>query len=208
MTQSYLSNPPVLAAGDVALVGRLNRDYLDLLSGTGPHELLGVELLGALRQADAGMRDAIAGCSYSLFTLRFPEGAAGEWSALPQVQDPAAHRYSALTGDAGTWPAFITTAWFFAWHLSRNSPLSARFMLWLHPGHAALLADFAPWQLRHLAALQPSPLPPRWQSNPCFWPDLIRFARNHQSLRLTAAQLLGVQLLAADIELSPPRTRR
>lgn len=208
MTRSHLFNPPVLAAGDVILLGRLNRDYLDLLDASGQHELLGPGLMAELRCADAEARDAIAGCSYSLFTLGFPEGSAQEIGVVPRVQDPAADRYSALAGSTGTWPAFITAAWFFAWHLSRNSPLSARFMLGLHPDHAALLAEFAPWQLRHLAAMQPSPLPPRWQGNPCFWPDLIRFARNRQALRLTAARLLGVQLLAADVELSPPRTRR
>lgn len=208
MTQSYLSSPPILAAGDVALLGRLNRDYLDLITGDGAHGLLGAELMRELSQADAGMRDAMARCSYSLFTLGLPEGFAAEANAVPTVHDTAARRYGALTNDAGSWPAFITTAWFFAWHLSRNSPLTARFMLGLQADQAARVADFAPWQLRHLAAIQPAPLPPRWHTNPCFWPDLVRFARNRQPLRLTAAQLLGVQLLAADAERPPPRPRR
>lgn len=208
MTRTYYSHRPVLAAEDVQLMHRLNRDYLDLLTGperrgdseAGP--LLAPALLQELAGADDTRRNAIAACSYALFALGFPQAIPDQ--GMARVEDPVAERYR--HGDeTGAWAAFITTVWFFAWHLSRSSPLSARFILGLTLEEAAVLAGFVPWQLRHLVMLRTAPLAPRWRTNPCFWPDLVRFAGGGQSLRLTAAHLLGVQLLAAE---AAPRTGR
>jgi hypothetical protein len=201
---------PILAPAAVALLIKINRDYLDLLiagwqEGAG---LLDDGVMTRLGGVPAEVLDSIAGCSYALFALEFPADVSATRIAS-QVHDPVTERYSTAAGEAGAWPAVITTAWFYAWHLSRNSPLSARVMLGLSIAGAEELARLDPWQLRHIAGRQPAPLSPRWRANPCFWPDLVRFADNQNPLRLSAARLLGMQLLAADmVPLPTARERR
>lgn len=205
---SYFNRTPILAPGAVALLIKLNRDYLDLLIAS-PDEPdpLG-EVVSLLRRVSPQVLDSIASCSYALFALEFPRDISAAEVAAPQVHDPVTQRYG-TAGDVGAWPAFITTAWFYAWHLSRNSPLSARIMLGLSIAGAEELARLDPWQLRYLTGRQRAPLPPRWRTNPCFWPDLVRFADNHNPLKLIVARLLGLQLLAADtVPLPVVRERR
>ncbi len=208
--KSYFRHVPILAPAAVALLIKINRDYLDLLIAGWQEgaSVLDDGVMSQLGGVPAEVLDSIAACSYALFALEFP----ADFSATriaSQVHDPVTERYSTSAGDAGAWPAFITTAWFYAWHLSRNSPLSARVMLGLSIAGAEELARLDPWQLRHIAGRQPAPLSPRWPTNPCFWPDLVRFADNRNPLRLCVARLLGMQLLAADmVPLPAARERR
>lgn len=197
MTRAHHSHRTILAADDIHLLRRLNRGYLDLLTLTEEGEaLLAPELMRDLAAADGTRRDAIAACAYSLFAFELPE-AVFDPDGAPQVHDLGAGDYR-VAGDNSLWAAFATAAWFFAWHLNRSSPLSARLMLGLKPAQASVLANLVPWQLCQLVALQSAPPVPRWRSNVCFWPELVRFAGSEHSLRLTVAHLLGLQLLAAE----------
>ena len=69
------------------------------------------------------------------------------------------------------------------------------------------LAVTPPWRVKRIAAELARPLSPRWPTNPRFWPDLVRFAAREDWVRLTAAQLLGNQLLATELERTQRRTR-
>ncbi len=208
--RSYVSPTPILSAGAVAVLAGLNRDYLDLLivGWRDGLDLLGTPVMRELGTAPPAILDSIAACSYSLFAFDFASTQGAVDPPAPQVHDPVTQRYSVGPWEVGAWPAFTTTALFFAWHLSCNSPLSARVMLGLSATDADTIAALEPWQLRHLAGRQPAPLRPRWSGNPCFWPDLVRFADNQHPLRLALARLLGVQLLAADLQAPPHGSAR
>jgi hypothetical protein len=201
----YFDSAPILPPAAVGVLAGLNRDYLDLLITGRPDgvEPLETHVMQELRQAGPASLDSMAACSYALFALDPPFPLKALDSGVPHVNDPVTERYGAGPRAGGAWTAFATTALFFAWHLSRNSPLSARVMLGFPVVAAEAMAALEPWQLRHLADQQPAPLRPRWSTNPCFWPDLIRSAAGQDALQLDLARLLGLQLLAADLQPGP-----
>lgn len=207
---SHVGHAPILSAGAMGVLAGLNRDYLDLLiaGGCDGAGLLGDGVMRELSAASPEVLDSMAACCYALFALDLPFPVRTADPAAAQVNDPVTQRYCAFPVGAGTWTAFTTTALFFAWHLSRNSPLSARVMLGLPVIAAHAIAALDPWELQHIAGQQPAPLKPRWHSNPCFWPDLVRFAASRNPLQLDLARLLGLQLLAADLQSSPGTAAR
>jgi len=188
------------------MMAHLNRDYLALLIADGGAPLAS-DVMKVLREAPPPLLDSIASCSFALFVMRMP-GEVQTPGPVPQVNDPAIDRYGISLSSDGTWPAFVAATWSFAWHLCRTSPLAARVMLGLPATAIGQAAGLEPWQLRHLAGRQCAPVAPRWPSNPCFWPDLVRYADNQSPLRLTASRLLGMQLLAADVGTAPATSQR
>ena len=86
--------------------------------------------------------------------------------------------------------------------MSRCRTGSQRGPVWHADAVAECIADTPLWQLRRIAVDYAGLLMPRWPTNPCFWPDLVRFAAAVMPRRLATAQLLGSQLIAAELELA------
>jgi hypothetical protein len=69
------------------------------------------------------------------------------------------------------------------------------------------LAGLRLWDLQRIAMDCTALMKPRWPANSGFWPDLVRFAARGDAERLNATQLLGSQLIAAELRLhSGPRS--
>jgi hypothetical protein len=95
-----------------------------------------------------------------------------------------------------------------AWHVATTNPLAARVVYAMPHATAQRLAAAELWQIRCIATSHATLLMPRWPTNPAFWPDLIRFAAANDTRRLLTAQLLGSQLIAAELELACAMSRR
>lgn len=204
ITESYEGAERILPVGAVAELVRLNREYLDLLVAD-PGDaagLLSPRVLPKLREASRESREVMAACRYALFVLEAPPSDLLGGTLAPSVHDPVSEHYGRGILEGGAWPAFTMDALSFAWQLCRQNPLAARVMLGLSGPVAEAMAATDTWSLRRTAVRQTSPLRPRWSDNPCFWPDLLRSADNRDTLQLDLARLLGVQLLAADLNAS------
>ena len=81
-----------------------------------------------------------------------------------------------------------------------SHPTAARVLYAMPASLIARLANMPLWSLRHLAMNCAGLLTPRWPANPCFWPDLVHFAGADDCERLSAAQLLGNQLISVELE--------
>ena len=108
--------------------------------------------------------------------------------------------------DGGAWQgAFCELALLHAWHVATCSPLAARMVYAMPEATAHRLAATPLWQVRRIADNHGDLLAPRWPTNPAFWPDLLYFAATGDAQRLGIAQLLGHQLIAAELEYAAAR---
>jgi hypothetical protein len=201
---------PVLDADLLARVHQLNRDYVELLiaeyhAGAGLlSSTLSPSTLATLAELTEPQRWSLAKTSHSLYSLSFEN--VTFWRSATAVQHEAAvtARYRCGPVDA----AFFESALFLAWHVAVINPVAAR-VLYAMPGMiAARLAATPLWQLRRVAADGSALLRPRWPTNARFWPDLARFAACNDVRRLNAAQLVGHQLIAAELEKAHRAARR
>jgi hypothetical protein len=144
----------------------------------------------AVATLDAGGRRAAAGCPYTLFNLRFEDGAF--WSGV--ARNPGLAGPGSLSDEA----TFARTAVFLAWHLAQSSELTAALVLgmtipvqraWRRLPLSAL-DRAASDALPHLAA--------RWGDHPRFWRQLRNAAAPLDPGRADSVRLLGLQLLAAE----------
>lgn len=197
--------PPVLEAALVARIHELNRDYIDLLvdrhtacDASACSPALPVPIVHSLALLNAQQRRAMARTSYSLYSLGFDNPAFWRTVAAHAETVPALSRYGC--GASHSHGAFCEVALFHAWHSALSNPLAARVVYGMPDFVLQCLSATPPWRVKQIAADQSRMLMPRWPSNPRFWPDLVRFAANQDTHRLTAAQLLGNQLLAAELE--------
>jgi hypothetical protein len=191
----YLAHA-VLDANALASIRETNTGFLALVAerhaarpGAGLFGLPAVAT-AAIASLDAVGRRAAADCPYTLFNLRFEDGAF--WSALARDPDLAGSR---SVSDEAT---FARTAVFLAWHLARSSDLTAALVLGMtSPVQRAwrslplsALDGAATLALPHLAA--------RWGDHPGFWPRLLEAAAPVDRARADSVRLLGLQLLAAE----------
>ena len=191
----YLAHA-VLDANALASIRETNTGFLALVAerhaarpGAGLFGLSAVAT-AAIASLDAVGRRAAAGCPYTLFNLRFEDGAF--WSAVARDPDLAG---SGCVSDEAT---FARTAVFLAWHLARSSELTAALVLGMtSPVQRAwrrlplsALDRAATLALPHLAA--------RWGDHPGFWPKLLDASAPVDGGRADSARLLGLQLMAAE----------
>lgn len=208
---------PVLASALLARIQELNRDYVELMlaerampSPGAAMDTLSPRLLDVLATLDEPARNSLSRCPFTLFSLAFDD--VRFWQTV--LGDPTAmtngsveERYGALS-TAPLQAAFGEIALFTAVHTAQANRIAARVLFGLPDGVATLLLDAALWRVRRVAIDYPGMIVPRWPANPAFWPDLIRFAAEGDALRLEMAQLLGSQLIAAEINGAAPRSRR
>lgn len=207
---------------DGALLGRihqLNLDYLELMvaesaSGECASQLqhLPSALRGAFAALPVNALSAMAETSYTLYSLGFEDEhfwASICASATKGTPASVVHRYARTSGVSAQ-HAFCEFALLHAWHVAATNPMGARVLYAMAYTTAQRLAATPLWQIRCIASSHHALLMPRWPTNPAFWPDLIRFAAAKDMRRLPTARLLGVQLVAAELEvacaLSRPRS--
>lgn len=209
----------VLSAALLARIHELNRDYIELLlaqHSTRAHggyeagpcaESLPAKVLDALGQMAPASRCALAATPFALCSLGFDDQQF--WSAaLTDARletEPVEARYGVLSA-APMQAAFCEIALILAWHTAASNRVAARVLFALPDTPATQLVTAPLWRLRRIAMDYPGVLTPRWPANPAFWPDLVRFAAAADSRRLETAQLLGNQLIAAELEGLGPRT--
>lgn len=210
---------PVLDAALLGRIKQLNLDYLELLVA----EHAGGECAAQLQHLPPAQRAALAALSasaltamaetpYTLYSLGVEDQ--NFWAsicadAIEGVPSTVVDRY-APTSDTTAQFAFCKLALLHAWHVAATNPMAARVLYAMSHATAERLAATPLWQITCIASRHAALLMPRWPTNPAFWPDLIRFAAAKDMRRLIPARLLGVQLIAAELEvtcaLSRPRT--
>lgn len=204
---------PVLPAALLSQVHELNRDYVELLlagrllpapgmSG----ETLPTRIIEGLADLDAEARTALSGCAYTLYSPGFDDRrfwqtvlSPADLSQVAEAEEGVAEKRYGTRGPTSMQAAFSEVALFAAWHAAASHTMAARFLFGM-PDETAAIFNSAPlWQIRRVAFDYPGLLTPRWPLNPAFWPDLIRFAAAGDAVKLEAAQLLGSQLIAAEL---------
>lgn len=213
---------PVLRPELLARLHTLNLDYLELLVAERAHSnVSGMQYLpervrDALRKTSPEMRQALAKTSYALYSLGFEDH--DFWLTALRVDPERIHRegidarYGSLSASVMQ-GSFCELALLHAWHVAVTHPIAARLLYGMDGSIVACFARAQLWQLRRIAMDYPGLLMPRWPSNPCFWPDLIRLASLGDSKRLRTAQQLGHQLIAMELQIgdsanSPAKQRQ
>jgi hypothetical protein len=195
---------PVLRADLLRRVHALNADYLELLAAE--HEASGraaqlqyfsPKLQTALAQLHAPTRDRIARAPYALYSLCFEDVRFWQVACAPASAALEA-RYVA---NSSLWlqGPFCEVALIYAWQTASAHPMAARMLYSMSAPVCEVLTATPLWQIKQIAGDYPGLLIPRWPSNPVFWPELLRLASLEDPYRLAAAQLLGLQLISAEL---------
>jgi hypothetical protein len=205
---------PVLNPLLLTRVHELNLDYVELLIAqcVAPEsgaqlEFLPLRLPETLRTLDANACSALARASFTLFSLGFEDHEFWR-TATASMSRPALNARYATEPTVRLQSSFCELALLHAWHVAATSFTAARLLYSMPESTAALLLSTPLWQLRRIANDHPGVLMPRWPTNPRFWPDLVRFAVEGDARRLETAQLLGAQLIAAELEAASAADRR
>jgi hypothetical protein len=194
----------------------LNVDYLELLATDPLHpespdhglQYLPRPVVQQLASLSCEARLALGRCPFALFTLGF--GNAGFWTqAVQGAEDATAHsRYCRPVTAGPPSSLFADAVLTFAWHLAMTSRISARLLLGMTDPVADVLKHAPLWHLRRITSDYPDLVMPRWPGNPCFWPDVIRFAARADWTNLANATVLGRQLTAAELDVAAATGRR
>jgi len=201
---------PILTANLLGRLYALNLDYLDLLidERTDPRSSglrhLPERLLDALAHTTVDVRQTLATTSFALYSLGFEDQ--DFWcTALRSSGAPAiTARYRVLSATAMQ-TSFCELALLYAWHVAVTQPLAARMFFGMPTTVVERMLRLHLWQLRRVAMDFPGLLMPRWPTNPCFWPDMLKFASSGDLRRLETVQQLGHQLIAVDLQASGAR---
>jgi hypothetical protein len=171
----------------------INKSFLAhaaaLLAGVRAGNADGLGYVPVVLGLPGGARSLAAQCPYTLYDLRFQDGAfwrsvVAETCAAPPVTPAAA--------------AFGRAAVVLAWHLVRSRELAAPIVLGMAPSVLELWRAMPVSALDHVVASALPHVSARWATNARFWPALGRAASGGNPQQLTDVRLLGMQLLAAD----------
>lgn len=195
---------PVLRPELLARIRALNLDYLELIAAeyevpgrAAQLQYFAPKLHGAFAELSHAQREKIASAPYALYSLCFEDVRFWRAACAP-ASGPLDVRYAA---NSAVWlqGPFCEVALIYAWQTASANPLAARIVYSMSPEVRELLVDTPLWQIKRIACDYPGLLMPRWSRNQAFWPDLLRTpdAPNHG--RPLATQLLGLQLIAADL---------
>lgn len=204
---------PVLRQDILSRVQELNSDYLELLAAerasdqsVGQLQYFAPRLQVALAGLSYEQRARLAAVPYALYSLRFED--ARFW----QMTCDTSHRRIderclAAAQGSSLRALFVEIALMQAWYIASTHPLAARMIYSMGDSVRERVAALSLWQVKRIVAEHAQLMTPRWPTNPCFWPDLVAFAKVSDSVRLAATQLLGTQLIAAEL-VAQGRTRR
>jgi hypothetical protein len=208
---------PVLDDALLARTQQLNLDYLELLvaehagsEGAAQLQHLPPTQRAALAALPASALTSLAAAPYTLYSLGVEDE--NFWASIcagatKGASSSVMERY-ARAADTSTQHEFCKVALLHAWHVAATNPMAARVVYAMPYITAQRLAATSLWQITRIAASHTTLLMPRWPTNPAFWPDLIRFAATNDVRRLTTTRLLGVQLVAAELEVACAMSRR
>jgi hypothetical protein len=202
---------PVLRLDLLDRLHALNADYLELLAAERKHgnwaaqlQYFPARLCEGFDQLSDKARLRICRTPYALYSLRFEEERFWRLACRP-ICAPLDIRYSAQRSDL-LQGAFCETALIEAWQTARAFPLAARLIYAMNESVRTSFAALPLWQVKRLASDHPSLLVPRWPANAGFWPDLLAFALADDA-RLSSVQLLGTQLISAELAAVQSRAR-
>jgi hypothetical protein len=197
---------PILTTELLSQLYELNLDYLELLiaehaaPATAGLTFLPERQLDLLASSSVEARQALAASTFSLYSLGFEDH--HFWrSALRIAQQPIDARYGVLSA-AIIQSSFCELALLHAWHVAVMCPVAARILYGMPTPIVDRMSRVHLWQLKRIAADYPGLLMPRWPSNPCFWPDMLKFAMSGDLRRLDTIQQLGRQLIAVELQSS------
>lgn len=210
------ASTPVLNEALLARIHELNRDYLELLIAEhaaaecgSQLQHLPVRVRATISSLSHTARMLLARTPYTLYSLGFEDEqlwqAACERAAQSD-EGSIVQRYAREGGESAQC-AFSKLALLHASHVAATNRLGARVAYAMPDATARRLMAAPLWQVRCIATDHPELLLPRWPTNPAFWPDLVKFAAHGDTRRLAMVQLLGSQLIAAELELSCPTGR-
>jgi hypothetical protein len=207
---------PVLDAALLTRVQQLNLDYLELLVAEHATAECAAQLQhlpptqrAALASLPASALRLLAATPYTLYSLGVEDEnfwasiSANSTEALPSA---VVHRYARATDTTAQY-AFCNLALMHAWHVAATNTMAARVVYAMPHATSQRLAATPLWQVSRIALSHTTLLMPRWPTNPAFWPDLIRLAAANDQRRLPTAKLLGLQLIAAELEVACPLSR-
>jgi hypothetical protein len=198
------TSSPILTTDLLGRLCDLNLDYLELViaervgAGASGIPCLSERLLDELAECSLESRQALAAAAFSLYSLGFEDQQFWR-TALHTGEQPIDARYRVLSSTVMR-TAFCEIALVHAWHVAVMQPLAARVVYGMPTAIIDRMALVRLWQLKRIAADYPGLLMPRWPSNPCFWPDMIKFARAGDLRRLGTVQQLGHQLIAVELQ--------
>ena len=196
---------PVLRVDLLARVHSLNLDYLELLAAE--HELAGraaqlqyfpPKLHPTFAELSQSQRERIASTPYALYSLCFED--VRFWRAACAPAKASLDVRYAASSSAWLQGPFCEVALIYAWQVASSHPLAARLVYSMTADVREILIDTPLWQIKRIANDYPGLLIPRWSRNAAFWPDLLRIPKlavDHGGLM--ASQLLGLQLITADL---------
>ena len=195
--------PPVLTPSLLARLHDLNFDYLELAiaehrdSQCPDPQRFPLKVAENLAGCSLEARQVLARTSYSLYSLGFEDQ--HFWrKALHPSERTLEVRYGREPVQTLR-ASFCELALIHAWHVAVTQPVAARMVYGMPQDVVQRMERVRLWQLKRIAAEYPGLLMPRWPTNPCFWPDLVRFARAGDQRRLATTQQLGHQLIAAEL---------
>ncbi len=206
-----LSAAPVLDAALLARIHQLNLDYLELLRAehaandcAAQLQYLPTTQRATLAALPPSALPQLASAPYTLYSWGVEDE--GFWSsictsAIRAVPATVLHRY-APAADKTAQYAFCKLALLHAWHVAATNPMAARVLYAMPYATTQKIAAMPLWQITCIASSHAALLMPRWPTNPAFWPDLIRFAAANDMQRLSTSRLLGIQLIAAELEVA------
>ncbi len=189
-------------AWDTALlapVTEINHDLLAALRAAALSDAKqrGPRLLTELRvewsRLDQAGLEGLARCPYLLLEAGFT--AATRWERFAgSVMDAAAPSGFFTAADGIT---LLRRTFLLGWHMARANRLCARLLLGMSAACAERLSNTRLQELEMLAERGAPALAPRWEQQPRVWQQLLQAASRGHALQLRAAQLRGLQLMAA-----------
>jgi hypothetical protein len=156
-------------------------------------------LAASLDELTERVLDELAHCAYALFDLEFANGRL--WRRLlvtPAAADGSAASVS-LVPASPELDRFLEAALGYAWHVCQGRESAARQLFGMTRLTFEVFRETSFWALIRSSDCARGLLGARWPDNPCFWPDLIRFAARGDLRGLAPARLVGVQLIARDL---------
>jgi hypothetical protein len=189
---------PVLTAPILNGIHQLNRDYVELLIADDSErhvESLPPAIINALRALSPPARAMLTNCPFALYSLAIESQ--DFWRN--HQDDLARAKVDGASQSASPHTAFAINALFFAWHIANSQRVAAKVLYSMADTAIDRLIPLPLGELQRIARGGSELLAPRWPGNSAFWPDLIRFAALGDAQRLTTTQLLGSQLIAADL---------
>ena len=198
----------ILAASVLDPLHELNRCWLALMA-TAPQRWsisaaasrLPDPVAARLMSLSTEQRADLARCPFSLFTARFNESA--YWLGMAgnrQVHEPTSSEHKDDVDDELR--RFAQRALFFAWHLVRANPASAKIVLGMPDQTIVAFASLPLITLQQLGDRPGALMASRWPNRSWFWLRLLASAG--QDEQLAEVGTLGLQMLAADLASSVP----